>query len=243
MPVELKSYKNWPPNVSANRNFAVEALVVIVNIVGQGIYPYQCDMGKPKEIEEMFKWIEANKDLGKLDICINNAACVWAKGLMEMNLEEMQAMLNVNVLGYNYATKLSIQSMMKHNVDDGQIIYVSSVLAHTIVPNPKIAYYSATKHALNCLLDGWRHELNSLGKSIRIGQISPGYIKTAAVEAQSGKEASDAFYGANPHLKCEDVVDGILHMLQTKPHIQTQDIVVRHIREDGKFDGGNSNFI
>ena len=243
MPVELKSYKNWPPNVSANRNFAVEALVVIVNIVGQGIYLYQCDMGKPKEIEEMFKWIEANKDLGKLDICINNAACVWAKGLMEMNLEEMQAMLNVNVLGYNYATKLSIQSMMKHNVDDGQIIYVSSVLAHTIVPNPKIAYYSATKHALNCLLDGWRHELNSLGKSIRIGQISPGYIKTAAVEAQSGKEASDAFYGANPHLKCEDVVDGILHMLQTKPHIQTQDIVVRHIREDGKFDGGNSNFI
>ena len=223
--------------------FAVEALVVIVNIVGQGIYPYQCDMGKPKEIEEMFKWIEANKDLGKLDICINNAACVWAKGLMEMNLEEMQAMLNVNVLGYNYATKLSIQSMMKHNVDDGQIIYVSSVLAHTIVPNPKIAYYSATKHALNCLLDGWRHELNSLGKSIRIGQISPGYIKTAAVEAQSGKEASDAFYGANPHLICEDVVDGILHMLQTKPHILTQDIVLRHIREDGKFDGGNSNFI
>ena len=211
--------------------------------MGQGIFPYQCDMGKPKEIEEMFKRIEANKDLGKLDICINNAACVWAKGLMEMNLEEMKAMLNVNVLGYNYATKLSIQSMMKHNVDDGQIIYVSSVLAHTIVPNPKIAYYSATKHALNCLLDGWRHELNSLGKSIRIGQISPGYIKTAAVEAQSGKEASDAFYGANPHLKCEDVVDGILHMLQTKPHIQTQDIVLRHIREDGKFDGGNSNFI
>ena len=200
-------------------------------------------MGKPKEIEEMFKWIEANKDLGKLDICINNAACVWAKGLMEMNLEEMQAMLNVNVLGYNYATKLSIQSMMKHNVDDGQIIYVSSILAHTIVPNPKIAYYSATKHALNCLLDGWRHELNALDKNIRIGQISPGYIKTAAVEAQSGKEASDAFYGANPHLKCEDVVDGILHMLQTKPHIQTQDIVLRHIREDGKFDGGNSNFI
>ena len=81
----------------------------------------------------MFEWIETNKDLGKLDVCINNAACVWAKGLMEMNLEEMQAMLNVNVLSYNYATKLSIQSMIKHNVDEGQIIYVNSVLAHTIL--------------------------------------------------------------------------------------------------------------
>ena len=50
-------------------------------IIGQGIFPYQCDMGNPKEIEKMFEWIETNKDLGRIDICINNAACVWAKGL------------------------------------------------------------------------------------------------------------------------------------------------------------------
>ena len=112
---------------------------------------------------------------------------------MDMTLEEMQATLNVNILSYNYATQLSIQSMMKHNVDDGQIIFINSVLAHTFVPNPKIAFYSATKHALNCLLDGWRHELNSLGRNIRIGQISPGVIKTAVIENQHGKEASNAF--------------------------------------------------
>ena len=188
-------------------------------------------MGNPKEIENMFEWIETNKDLGRIDICINNAACVWAKGLMDMNLEEMQSMLNVNVLSYNYATKLSVQSMMKHDIDDGQIIFVNSEAAHNILPNPKVAYYSATKHALNCLLDGWRHELNSLGKNIRIGQISPGVIKTAVVEALYGKEVSDAFFDNTPHLKCEDVIDGVLHMLQAKPHIQTQDIILRHVHE------------
>ena len=45
---------------------------------GPGIYPYQCDMGNPKEIETMFEWID--KELGKLDICINNAAGVFANG-------------------------------------------------------------------------------------------------------------------------------------------------------------------
>lgn len=69
---------------------------------------------------------------------------------MDMTLEEMQATLNVNILLYNYATQLSIQSMMKHNFDDGQILFIHSVLAHTFVPNPKIGFYSATKHALNC---------------------------------------------------------------------------------------------
>ena len=93
-------------------------------------------MGKPKEIEEMFKWIETNKDLGKVDICINNAACVWAKGLMDMNLEEMQTMLNVNILSYNYATKLSVQSMMKHDIDDGQIIFTAKQRI-TFCPTPK----------------------------------------------------------------------------------------------------------
>ena len=198
---------------------------------GPGIYPYQCDMGNPQEIEKMFEWIESNKELGKVDICINNAACVWAKGLMDMSLEEMQTMLNVNVLAYNYATKLSVQSMMKHDIDDGQIIFVSSEAAHNILPNPKVSYYSATKHALNCLLDGWRYEINALGKNIRIGQISPGVIKTAVVETKYGKEASEAFFGSIPHLKCEDVVDAVLHILQARPHIQTQDIILRHVHE------------
>ena len=73
--------------------------------------------------------------------------------------------------------------------------------------------------------------MNALGKNIRIGQISPGVIKTAVVEDLYGKEISDAFFDNTPHLKCEDVIDGVLHMLQAKPHIQTQDIILRHVHE------------
>ena len=198
-------------------------------------------MGNPKEIEMMFEWIDSNKELGKLDICINNAACVWAKGLMEMSLEEMQAMLNVNILACNYATKLSVESMMKHGVDDGQIIYINSVFGHWVLPNPSVAFYTATKSAIGCLLDGWRLELSSLGKNIRIGQVSPGLIKTEAVEAAHGKEAAEALYGATPHLKCEDVVNGISHILEAKPHVLTQDVILRHVHEDPAILIGEGN--
>ena len=189
-------------------------------------------MGNPHEIEKMFEWIDSHKELGKLDICINNAACVWAKSLMEMTLEEMQATLNVNILGCNYATKLSVQSMLKHGVDDGQIIFINSIFGHWVLPNPRVAFYTATKQAINCLLDGWRLELSSLGKNIRIGQVSPGLIKTEAVEAAIGKEASDAFYGSTPYLTCDDVVAGILHILEAKSHVLTQDVILRHVHED-----------
>jgi NAD(P)-dependent dehydrogenase (short-subunit alcohol dehydrogenase family) len=35
------------------------------------LHSYKCDLTKEGEIEEMFKWIEANH--GGLDVCINNA--------------------------------------------------------------------------------------------------------------------------------------------------------------------------
>ena len=206
-------------------------------------------MGNPQEIEKMFEWIESNKELGKVDICINNAACVWAKGLMDMSLEEMQTMLNVNVLAYNYATKLSVQSMLKNSVDDGQIIFINSIFGHWVLPNPSMSFYTATKQAIGSLLDGWRLELSSLGKNIRIGQVSPGFIKTEAVETAFGREASEAIYGSTPHLTCEDVAAGILQILKAKTHVLTQDVILRHVHEDpailtggiGGVGEGNSN--
>ena len=95
---------------------------------------------------------------------------------MDMTLEEMQATLNVNILLYNYATQLSIQSMMKHNFDDGQILFIHSVLAHTYLCAQPQDWFLFSYQTCTQLLDGWRKELNFLGRNIRTGQISPGVI-------------------------------------------------------------------
>ena len=49
---------------------------------------------------------------------------------------------------------------MKHSIDDGQIIFVSSYAGHKVWNVPAGRFYSATKHAVKALLEGWREEVS-----------------------------------------------------------------------------------
>ena len=105
----------------------------------------------------MFSWIESHPELGKVDVCINNAGLSTAESLAEGSMESWRQMVDVNVLGNSYfivhcdhnlafealslCTQLSVQSMTKHGVDDGQIVMVNSFSGHRLAPNPSTRYF------------------------------------------------------------------------------------------------------
>ena len=82
-------------------------------------------MANTDEIKTMFDWIENHKDLKKVDVCICNAGVDLHKSLCDLSPEEMKQMLNINVVSSNYCTQLSVKLMLKHKIDDGQIIFIS----------------------------------------------------------------------------------------------------------------------
>ena len=47
----------------------------------------------------MFAWIESHPELGKVDVCINNAGLSTAETLTEGTMESWRQMMDVNVLG------------------------------------------------------------------------------------------------------------------------------------------------
>ena len=85
------------------------------------LYSRRCDVAAESDIREMFNWIEEHPDLGKVDVCINNAGLSAAETLMDGKVEDWRRMLDVNVLALCLATQLSIKSMTKHGIDDGQV--------------------------------------------------------------------------------------------------------------------------
>ena len=89
------------------------------------IYPFKCDMGDIENIQAMFEWIENQSDLGKVDICINNAGICVPKVISETSPEEMKITMNTNVIAASLCTQLSIKLMLKQKIDDGQIIFIS----------------------------------------------------------------------------------------------------------------------
>ena len=51
--------------------------------VRPGITPYRCDLTSDADIAGMFEWIEANPELGKVDVCIPNAGLAASSSLLE----------------------------------------------------------------------------------------------------------------------------------------------------------------
>ena len=96
-----------------------------------------------------------------------------------------------------------------------------------------MSFYSATKHALKVVLEGYRQELRSFGKNnIRIGSVSPGYVKTEILEAMTqDPELSERLYSQNPHIQSCDVAEIILQMIAAKPYVQIHDMILRHVEE------------
>jgi len=189
----------------------------------------KCDLTKEDEIRSMFSWIESHPDLGRVDVCVNNAGLSTAETLTEGSMESWRKMLDVNVLALCLCTQLSIQSMTRHGVDDGQIVMISSFSGHRVPPNPSTRFYAATKFAVTGLLEGWRQEVRDLGSNIRVAAISPGLVET---EFQSAMYPDDpakaaAITSALPCLQAQDMADAVAYILSAPKHMQIHDILIR----------------
>ena len=84
------------------------------------------------------------------------------------------------------------------------------------------------KLCLNCNL-----QLRTLDKNnIRIGAISPGLVKTEALQVfTQSATVSDMIYASSPHIQTNDITEAVLQIICAKPHVQIHDVVVRHVQE------------
>jgi 3-oxoacyl-[acyl-carrier protein] reductase len=116
------------------------------------------------------------KELGSLDVLVNNAGITRDTLLMRMKEEDWDAVLNINLKGTFLCMKESVKIMAKQRY--GKIINISSVVA--FIGNPGQANYSASKAGLIGLTRTVAREYASRG--IRVNAIAPGFIKTAMTD-------------------------------------------------------------
>lgn len=201
------------------------------NLLGEKgkFYPRKCDLTSEEDIRSMFDWICSNPELGKVDVCINNAGLSTAETLLDGNVESWKRMLDVNVLALCLCTQLSIKSMVNNNVTDGQIIMISSFSGHRVPPNPSTRFYAATKFAVTGLLEGWRQEVRDLGGNIRVCAISPGLVQTEFQAAMypDNPEKVTSIHQSVECLQAEDISEAVTYVLRCPPHTQVHDILMR----------------
>ncbi|BBJ28391.1 SDR family NAD(P)-dependent oxidoreductase [Athalassotoga saccharophila] len=143
---------------------------------------YKMDVTDFSEVERVVDAIA--KDLGRIDVLINNAGSVREKPLLENNLEDFDFTLNVNLKGTYNTTKAVMKYMVKQN--GGVVVNVSSIVG--VYGNPGQSAYSASKAGVNVLAKVWAKEFARYG--IRVNAIAPGYVRTPLISGLS-KEKID----------------------------------------------------
>lgn len=114
---------------------------------------------------------EAVRGLGGLDILVNNAGIARAGTVAEISLEDVQALLDVNVR----APLLFAKAAIPHLTEGGRIISIGSSLAER-VPFPGVTAYAMTKSALLSFTRGLARELGPRG--ITANLVLPGAVDT-----------------------------------------------------------------
>lgn len=158
-----------------------------------------------------------------IDVLINNAGNAHGLDPIQTgDLEDWDAMIDINVKGLLYVSKAIIPKMIAQK--SGHIINIGSTAAKEVYPNGNV--YCASKHAVDALNQGMRMDLNQHG--IRVGAIHPGMVNTGFSEVRfkgDAERAANVYKGFQP-LLAEDIAD-IIHFVVSRPyHVNIADLIV-----------------
>lgn len=145
------------------------AVVKLIEERGRRGIAIQADSSDPEAIERSVN--ETTSALGGLDILVNNAAITHYNLIADIDIEEIDAMLGVNVR----SPILAAQAAIPHLQAGGRIISIGSAGADRIVGEPGSVYYM-TKAALQAFTRGLARELGP--RDITVNLVQPGSTNT-----------------------------------------------------------------
>jgi 3-oxoacyl-[acyl-carrier protein] reductase len=109
--------------------------------------------------------------LGGLDILVNNAGIIRLGDLKDISIDDIDALLNVNVR----SPVVSSKAALTHLTKGGRIITIGSYFADH-VPSSVVSVYAGSKSALIAFNKGLARELAP--KDITVNLVQPGSIDT-----------------------------------------------------------------
>lgn len=144
----------------------------IANYKAEGIDAkgYVCDVTDEAAVNEMVASIE--KEVGVIDVLVNNAGIIRRIPMHEMSAEEFRKVIDVDLNAPFICSKAVIPSMIKKG--HGKIINICSMMSE--LGRETVSAYAAAKGGLKMLT---RNICSEYGEyNIQCNGIGPGYIAT-----------------------------------------------------------------
>lgn len=180
--------------------------------LGDNFLPLTFDVGQRKEVEEAIAKLP--KEFADVDILVNNAGgAIGLDPAQAADLDDWDAMIDANVKGVVYCTRLLLPGMIERK--RGHIINIGSTAAEFPYPGGNV--YGAAKAFVHQFSYNLRSDL--AGTSVRVTDIQPGLTggtEFSQVRFKGDEKKAASVYAGTIPLSAEDVADAI-HWVATRP--------------------------
>ncbi|WP_373709664.1 SDR family NAD(P)-dependent oxidoreductase [Kaistella sp.] len=174
-----------------------------------------------EEVQKAFESLPV--DWKEIDVLINNAGNAHGlESLIDGNISDWDMMLDGNVKGLLYVSKMIMPGMKQRN--SGHIVNISSVAARQTYANGVV--YCASKKAVDVISDGMRLELTEFG--IKVTNIQPGAVETefSKVRFKGDEDRAKTVYKGYDALRAEDIADAIAYCINAPTHVMISDLTI-----------------
>ncbi len=144
-------------------------------------FAYRVDVSSPEQIHETAK--KVLKEVGTVDLLINNAGIVVGKYFSEHNITDILKTMEINAIAPMNICAEFLPGMMKQN--SGHICNIASAAA--AISNPKMSVYAASKWSVLGWSDSLRIEMKQQKLNIEVTTILPYYINTGMFDGVRSK--------------------------------------------------------
>ena len=155
-------------------------------------------------------------------VLVNNAGlAIGLEPAHKSNLDEWEAMIDTNVKGLAYCTRLLLPGMVDRNA--GHIVNLGSTAAE--FPYPGGHVYGATKAFVHQFSLNLRADL--LGTAVRVTDIQPGLCggtEFSVVRFRGDREKAAAMYEGTQPLTADDIADAVFWVVSRPAHVNINSV-------------------
>lgn len=164
-------------------------------------YTIKFDVFNEEQVDNAINQIE--KEVGVIDILINNAGIIKRSLILDMPISEFQQVLDINLVSPLIVSKRVVQGMITQK--SGKIINICSMMSE--YGRNSVSAYASAKGGLKLLTKNMCCEWAK--HNIQINGVGPGYIKTVLTEdfAKKGHPFNDLIMTRTPAARWGEVED------------------------------------
>jgi len=216
----------------ARRTERIDALAREIGGTGQRALAITTDVTVEEQARQAVE--RTVRELGRLDIVINNAGVMLLGPIEGAPLEEWERMVRLNLLGVLYIAHAALPHLLDaaeqgpRQVSD--LVNISSVAGRSARSGAGV--YNLTKFGVGAFSESLRQEITR--RHLRVSLVEPGAVATELTEhlrPEIREQTSKMFANAEP-LQAEDIAETITFIVTRPRRMAVNEVLVRPTEQE-----------